>query len=102
MSKNYKTTLLLLGGAFSMFVGCSTPKVPQSEGGFTYSGIYFGKNFTPIYQQGIVDGCTTAKGNYTKSHKLFNTDNAYEKGWFLGRNRCKNLLKLDKNGDLIL
>ena len=102
MIKSCRVSLLLLNSALFLFLGCSSQQVPESQGGFTHSGIYFGKNFTPRYQQGIVDGCTTSKGKYTKSHQLFNSDIDYNNGWFLGRKRCKKLLKLDENGDLVL
>jgi len=93
----HKTILLLLLGSLSFyFSACNSSKVPASKGGYTHSGIYFGKHFPPNYQQGIADGCTTAKGNYKKSHRLFNNDFNYQ-GWFLGRNRCRPLLVIDKN-----
>ena len=80
---------------------CGTSKVTASQGGFYYSNIYFGKHFPPKYQQGIKDGCKTSKGYYTKSHSLFKDSGDYYNGWFLGRNRCKHLLKINENGDLI-
>ncbi len=93
--KKIFTTLLLIG-AFSLITACKPKQVPVSEGGYYYSNIYFGKNFTPTYKKGIKEGCITAKGTYTKSHYLFNNDNDYNKGWFLGRNRCKDLLIIDE------
>ena len=84
--------------AISVFylASCAPQKVPPSKGGFYYSGVYFGKNFSPTYQKGIKDGCITAKGTYKKSHTLFNADQDYYDGWFLGRNRCKHLLVIDE------
>ena len=102
MTKSRKISLLLFSSTLFICIGCGSGKVPESQGGFTHSGIYFGKNFSPDYQQGIVDGCTTSKGKYKKSHRLFNINNDYNKGWFLGRKRCRNLLKIDENGDLVL
>lgn len=99
--KKRSLLLLTLGIVFFM-TGCGSTKVPESQGGYTYNGIYFGSNFTPLYQQGIADGCETSRGIYTKSHRYFNHNNDYNKGWFLGRKRCRNLLKIDKNGDLVL
>lgn len=92
---------LIIGTLLLMFQSCGSSKVSSSQGGFYHSGIYFGKYFPPSYQQGIVDGCKTAKGYYSKSHKLFRHNRDYNNGWFLGRNRCKHLLKINENGDLI-
>jgi len=102
MTKSRKISLLLFGSTLFICISCSSTRVPVNQGGFVYSGIYFGKNFNPDYKQGIVDGCITAKGKYKKSHRLFNINNDYNKGWFLGRKRCRNLLKIDENGDLVL
>ena len=95
---NHKTiSILLLGSLSFYFSACGSTKAPVSQGGYYHSGIYFGKHFPPNYQQGIADGCTTAKGDYKKSHKLFNEDFNYNQGWFLGRNRCRPLLVIDKD-----
>ena len=91
------TSLFILGITLLLLQNCGSSKVSASQGGFTHSGIYFGKHFPPNYQQGIVDGCTTAKGNYKKSHNLFNTSADYYNGWFLGRNRCRHLLVVEEN-----
>lgn len=91
-----------IGMSLFILTSCGTKKLPTSQGGFRYKGIYFGSFFTRHYKEGIQDGCNTAKGNYQKSHWLFKNSKDYHQGWFLGRNRCKVLLKLDKNGDLIL
>ena len=101
MRKGSITSLCIIATSLFLLQNCGSSKVPAREGGFSYSGIYFGKHFPTNYQQGIVDGCTTAKGYYKKSHRLFNTNIDYYNGWFLGRNRCKNLLKIDENGDLM-
>ena len=95
------TSLFLLGSTLALLQNCGTSKVSASQGGFSHSGIYFGKHFPQNYQKGIIDGCKTAKGHYTKSHQLFRTNDDYNNGWFLGRNRCKDLLEIDKNGDLL-
>ena len=90
-------TLLLISTASFYFTGCSTEKKPEIKEGYHHSGIYFGRNFPPDYQQGIADGCSTAKGVYTKSHYLFNNRQDYNDGWFLGRNRCKHLLVIEED-----
>ena len=43
---------------------------------------------SPHYALGEQDGCTTAKGTYTKDSELFRNDPDYEKGWFAGRKYC--------------
>ena len=89
-------TIIILINSLLLFNACTTNNTPISKEGYYHNQIYFGKSFSPNYQQGIVDGCTTSKGDYTKSHTLFNNDDDYNKGWFLGRNRCKHLLVIDE------
>jgi hypothetical protein len=72
------------------------------KGGYTYRGVSFGRHLSALSKKGINDGCDTARGVYTKSHTLFNQTDDYYEGWFIGRKRCRNLLKIDENGDLIL
>ncbi|MBD3788873.1 MAG: hypothetical protein IE885_00670 [Campylobacterales bacterium] len=68
---------------------CAPSTVPPKAGGYYYNGIYFGQNLDENYRHGIKDGCRTAQGEYTKSHRLFNNNQSYEDGWFLGRNKCR-------------
>ncbi|HIQ27952.1 MAG TPA: hypothetical protein EYH42_05585 [Sulfurovum sp.] len=75
---------------------CTPNQLSQQQGGFSHSGIYFGSHFPDIYKKGIKDGCTTSKGTYKKSHSLFQNNKDYEDGWFLGRNRCRDLLVIDE------
>ncbi len=89
------STIILLASLL-LHNGCTPSKEPVHKGGYYHSNIYFGKNFSDNFKQGIEDGCTTSKGNYTKAHTLFNNDKDYNDGWFLGRNRCKHLLVLDE------
>jgi len=90
-------SVLLISTASFYLTGCGDKTVSVTKDGYYYSGIYFGKNFPKTYKQGIRDGCTTAKGIYKKSHKLFNNDQYYNDGWFLGRNRCKHLLVIEED-----
>ena len=87
--------LLVISTSFFCLSGCSSSKAPESRGGYYYSGLYFGKNLPETFQRGIRDGCTTAKGDYKKSHIRFNYDEDYQDGWFLGRNRCRHLLVIE-------
>ena len=88
-------SLFVIGTTLFYLTGCNAKKEPVQQNGYYHSGIYFGKNFSANYQQGIADGCTTSKGVYTKSHTLFNNDKYYNDGWFLGRNRCIDLLIIE-------
>jgi len=90
----------LLGAAF-LFSACRTDTVSVEKGGYFYHDIYFGKDLSPRFKKGIHDGCTTAKGKYKKSHKLFKSNKDYEKGWFAGRNKCQDLIKFNKDGDIV-
>ena len=93
---NEKTvSIFVISSLVFFFTGCRQQTEPISKGGYYHNGIYFAKNFSANYQQGIADGCTTAKGAYRKSHTLFNNDQNYNDGWFLGRNRCKHLLVIE-------
>jgi len=89
-------TTIILASSLLLFNACSPNETQVSEGGYYHSGIYFGTNFPDVYQKGIKDGCTTAQGDYKKSHTLFNNNKDYNNGWFLGRNRCRHLLVIDE------
>ncbi len=82
-----------------LLAGCASnqqgPAKQPYLGGYTYSGVSFGKNLSENYKRGVRDGCETAKGYYTKSHELFNTENDYYRGWFAGRHRCRHLLVVE-------
>ncbi|MCF6243970.1 MAG: hypothetical protein L3J43_02920 [Sulfurovum sp.] len=93
---------LILTSALILVSGCMKRELPADKGGFTYSGIYFGAHFPGVFKKGIKDGCQTSKGVYTKSHWSFKNRQKYADGWFLGRSKCKDLLKIDEDGDLIL
>jgi hypothetical protein len=93
--------VLLPAAILFMITACTSRTIPPEEGGYYHQGIYFGANLTRSYKKGIRDGCKTARGFYTKSHYLFNNNSDYANGWFLGRNRCRGLLKINENGDLI-
>jgi len=99
IKKTKKMAFIVLGASF--FAGCHS-NVPANKSGYYYNNIYFGSHLPPAYIRGVSDGCDTAKGQYTKSHWFFHYKKDYTDGWFMGRNKCKKLLKIDKNGDLIL
>jgi len=71
----YKTKkIIALSTLGLLFTACtsSTPVLPN----------------TPSFKQGNVDGCTTAKGNYTKNSEMFRGNTDYQDGWFYGRKNC--------------
>ena len=43
---------------------------------------------SPSFKQGNLDGCATAKGEYTKNSEMFKADADYQDGWFYGRKHC--------------
>jgi len=90
------TSLLLL-------TACNDTRQEESNtpSRFYYSGIYFGKHFSPTLKEGVKDGCETSKGEYTKNHIRFNTDTDYHTGWFLGRRRCIPLFKPEEENKSI-
>jgi len=98
MSYTKTIKIILFIGFFSIFKACAPRNVPVSEGGYYHSGLFFGIYFPAKYKKGIQDGCTTAKGEYKKSHSLFKTNKDYNTGWFLGRNRCRKLLVINEDG----
>jgi hypothetical protein len=99
MSNLLKVSLLV---SIFFLGGCSSEKRPHPKNGFSYHGVYFGEHLSSAFKHGIRDGCETSRGVYTKSHRLFNNDNDYYNGWFTGRNKCRHLLEIDENGDLVL
>ena len=94
--------IIYISSILLIISSCGDKKVLPSQGGYSYRGIYFGSHLTMHYKDGIKDGCNTARGSYKKQHWLFKNSNDYNNGWFWGRNKCSKLLKINKNGDLIL
>ena len=88
---------IVLFGAFSyLIVGCSSTSLGMKctpsmirQGYFCYNGISFGKNLSPMYKKGIIDGCRTGQGYFFKDYLSFNSDIEYQKGWIEGRKTCR-------------
>ena len=87
-----KISILTAGaaGAF-MFSGCvsSESSVTPGSGDFVYRGHDFGPDRDSDYRKGVMDGCKTTDGDYTKNHALFKTNESYHAGWEHGRLHCK-------------
>ncbi|NPA27474.1 MAG: hypothetical protein GXN91_00285 [Epsilonproteobacteria bacterium] len=79
------------------WVGCSSNKSLSldscgKDGIFCYKNINFGKSRGRLYEKGIIDGCTTGEGRFTKDYSLSSTSQDYFDGWMLGRSKCKQIL----------
>lgn len=96
------STVLTIFGLTILLTSCANRSSADPKKSYTYRGIVFDGSFSADAKAGIRDGCETARGVYTKSHNRFNNSNDYYNGWFLGRNKCRKLLRIDENGDLIL
>ena len=101
---SFKNILLL--STVLIFSACGKNKPKYSKHNYYYHGMYFGKYASDTYKKGVEDGCQTAQGFYKKDHFAFNHKptygtrsknylNTYKNGWFLGRNKCRYLLKKD-------
>jgi hypothetical protein len=62
------------------------------DGNFCYKNINFGKTRGKKYEKGIIDGCTTGEGKFTKNYYLSSSSKDYFDGWILGRSRCRQIL----------
>ena len=89
------TSALLLTMGIAFFSGCGNtiPQVPATDDGehFIYHGHDFGPNRDADYKAGVMDGCRTSDGDYTKDHTRFQTDESYHAGWEHGRLHCKGV-----------
>ncbi len=84
----FASGVLLLTGC-----GNTAPQLPGSTGGgdhYVYRGHDFGPDRDSDYRAGVVDGCRTTDGDYTKNHALFKTNESYHAGWEHGRLHCKS------------
>ena len=81
---------LILSGCSIPYIYNDAPKVTVQESAFVYKGINFGKNRDADFKRGVIDGCTTASGKYSKDHSSFNASSSYRTGWEDGRLKCKS------------
>ena len=80
--------LLLLNGCVSNTAGSCSPSA-ASRGYFCYQGYNFGKDTVALYRQGVIHGCRTANGYFTKNYHESSSSEAYRRGWEKGRATCK-------------
>ena len=90
-------SVLILSASMLFLSGCggmtlpsfgSAPSVENAEH-FIYQGHDFGPGRNADYRQGVLDGCKTAQGTYTKNHASFRNNEDYKAGWEHGRLHCK-------------
>jgi hypothetical protein len=92
-----KTLLLFIYGMVIGLTGCgnTVPMLPEgntvaaSGNDFVYHGHNFGPDRTTDYKDGVIAGCQTSNGEYTKDHTRFKTSLDYHSGWEHGRLHCK-------------
>jgi hypothetical protein len=87
-----KSTLLVIAVTAAVFLsGCvsSEPSIAPSGDAFIYRGHDFGPDRNSEYRQGVMDGCRTSDGDYTKNHAAYETGESYHTGWEDGRLHCK-------------
>jgi len=90
-----KQTMLLATIVLAMglsLTGCTSSNVIP-ENAYIYKGKNFGSNRTAAFKRGVVDGCTTAAGDYKKDHRAFKEDEHYRVGWGDGRLQCYDINK---------
>ncbi len=90
MSRGLIKTLFTL----ALFAGCAHQPNKADVKMPTYScqEQTFHGYFNKEAKRGLCDGCMSAKGDYIKDHQLFQSSDNYRFAWFLGRNRCKDLI----------
>ena len=89
------TMIILVTATLLTLTGCSNTapqleeNIPITSSDFVYNGHNFGPNRTEMYKKGVIDGCKTSNGDYTKDHSRFKSDIDYHDGWEHGRLHCK-------------
>jgi len=89
--------ILIVSAGILFLSGCGGMTLPsfgsassaESAEHFIYRGHDFGPGRNVDYRQGVLDGCKTARGIYTKSHASFRGNEDYKAGWEHGRLHCK-------------
>jgi len=81
-------TIMAIG--VSMTACNSIPMFNSGGEEFVHNDISFGYDKNPDFKSGVVDGCKTSSGKYTKNHTSFKTNESYRMGWGSGRLQCKS------------
>ena len=66
----------------------SNGSASSTDTSFIYQGHDFGTHRNDRFKKGVIDGCSTADGNYSKDHTLYRSDLSYKAGWQDGRLKC--------------
>ena len=67
--------VVMIATASLLFTACTSSSLPVNAQ-------------TPSFKAGSQDGCSTAKGAYTKNSNSFQNNKDYKNGWFHGRKKC--------------
>ena len=93
--RSKRLTTVMVAAALLGLSGCGGMTLPGFDMGssaesehFVYQGVDFGPVENENFKKGVIDGCTTAGGNYAKDHALFKGDMHYKTGWEAGRLKC--------------
>jgi len=82
---------MILSLSAALLLGACTAARPHAaRGDFVYHGHDFGPHRNAEYRAGVVDGCRTADGDYSKNHERYRVDIDYHDGWEHGRLHCKS------------
>lgn len=90
-SDRFKIVIFTFAAAviFSACTGVGPRHSSAAPGDFVYRGHDFGPNRNSDYRSGVLDGCKTVDGDYTKDHARYNENLSYHNGWEHGRLHCK-------------
>ena len=79
--------------------GCASrsdcTKDASSYGYFCHKNHNYGKNRNAMYRSGVIAGCRTAEGYYSKDYSKSSWSNDYNMGWADGRATCRHTVPKD-------
>ncbi len=81
--------IYLIGGCASTHLAMKCTPSMIRQGYFCYGGVNFGKNLSPMFKRGVIDGCRTGQGYFFKDYIAFRSSKEYQRGWIEGRKKCR-------------